>query len=85
MDGLKNGIEGIKREVGVLNDGLKEDMEAMMNVKIERLKEGLEKLLKERYPSGDKAIHKNHDEDKGISITILEIPMWDSRTTIFQI
>ena len=49
MDGLKNGmeakIEGIKMDVPVLNDGLKTDMEAMMNVKIEGLKEGLAKLL----------------------------------------
>ena len=29
------------------------------------LKEGFEKLLKERLPSGDKVIHENHDQDKG--------------------
>jgi len=50
--------------MGVLNDGLKVEMEAMMNVKIEGLKEGLEMLLEERLPSGDKVIHENHDEDK---------------------
>ena len=31
-------IDGIKRDMVVLNDGLKSDMEAMMNVKIEGLK-----------------------------------------------
>ena len=49
--------------MGVLN-GLKENMEVMMNVKIKGLKEGLENLLEERHPSGDKAIHENHDEGK---------------------
>ena len=68
LDGLKNdmeaNIDGIKRDMGVLNDGLKSDMEAMMNIKIEGLKEGLVKLLEEKCPSCDKAIHENHDEDK---------------------
>jgi len=57
-------IDGIKRDMGVFNDGLKAHMEEMMNVKIEGLKEGLEKLVDERNPSGDRAIHENHDEDK---------------------
>ena len=34
-------IDGIKRDMEVLHDGLKEYMEAMMNVKIRRLKEAL--------------------------------------------
>jgi len=36
-------IYGIKRYMGVLNDDLKENMEAMMIVKIKGLKEGLAK------------------------------------------
>ena len=36
----------------------------MMNVKIEGLKEGLETFLEERLPSGEKAIHENHNEEK---------------------
>ena len=36
----------------------------MMNFKIDGLKEGLEKLLEGRCPSGDKEIHENNDEDK---------------------
>ena len=47
MDGLevkiKIHMEGLK---GVL----KENMETMMNVKMEVLKEGLTKLLQERFP-----------------------------------
>lgn len=39
---------GIRREMQVLVDGLKEDMESMMNVKVEGLKEGLGKFLEER-------------------------------------
>ncbi len=57
-------VDGIKRDMGVFNDGLKADVEVMMNFKIEGLKEGLEKLLEERLPNGDKVIHENHDEDK---------------------
>ena len=57
-------INGIKRDRVFLNNGLKSNMEAMMNFKVEGLKEGLAKLLEERCPSGDKAIHENHDEDK---------------------
>ena len=47
-------IYGIKRDMVVLNDGLKSNMEAMMNVKREGLKERLAKLLEERRPIGDK-------------------------------
>lgn len=54
-------IDRLKQEMVVLNDGLRAHMEEMMNVKIEGLKEGLEKLLEERLPSGDKVIHENHD------------------------
>ena len=57
-------IYGIKRYMGVLNDDLKENMEAMMIVKIKGLKEGLAKQLEERLPSGDKVIQENHDEGK---------------------
>ena len=57
-------IDSIKKCMGVLNDGLKANMEAMMNVKIKGLKEGLEKLLEERLPSGEKVIHEIHGEEK---------------------
>ena len=57
-------IDGMKRYMGFLNDGLKSDMEAIMNIKIEELKEGLVKLLEEKHPNGDKEIHENNDEDK---------------------
>ena len=56
--------DGIKTDIGVLNDGLKAYMEATMNVKIEGLKEGWTKLLEERLLSGDKVIHENNDKDK---------------------
>ena len=36
----------------------------MMNVKIEGLKEGLEKLLEERLLSGDKVNHERRDEEE---------------------
>ena len=68
IDGIKRDmgvkIDCIKRDMGVLNDGLKVDMEAIMNVKIEGLKEGLAKFLEEILPSGDKVIYENHDEEK---------------------
>ena len=57
-------IDGIKMEMGVLDDGLKLDMEEMMNFKIEGLKEGLAKLLEERLPSDDKVFHETHEENK---------------------
>ena len=41
-------MDGMKRDVGVLNDGLKGDMEAMMDVKIEGWKEGLEKVVRRK-------------------------------------
>ena len=50
-------IDGIKRDMEVLNDGLKSNIEVMMNVKIKGLKEGLAKLLEEKRPTGDKEIH----------------------------
>lgn len=57
-------IDGIKRNMGVLNDGLKEYIGAMINVKIEGLKEVLTNFLEERLPSGVKLIHENNDEEK---------------------
>ena len=57
-------IDGIKMDMGFLNDGLKSYMEATMTIKIEGLKEGLEKFLEERIPNGDKVIHENYDEEK---------------------
>ena len=62
MMNVKTG--GIKMGMGFFNDVLEVDMEAIMNFKIEGLKEGFEKLLEGRLPSGDKVIHENYDEDK---------------------
>ena len=57
-------IDGIKRDMGILSDGLKVDLEPMMYFKMEGLKEGLTKLLQERIFSSDKELHENKDEDK---------------------
>ena len=77
-------IDGIKRDMVILNDGLKAYMEAIMNVKIERLKEGLEKLLEERIPNGDKVIHENHDGDKRNMKYDFRDSKLGLRTTTFQ-
>ena len=65
IDGIKReigiNIDGIKINMRLLNDYLKEYVETMMNVKIEGLKEGLAKFLEEMLPIGYKVIHKNHE------------------------
>ena len=57
-------IDGIKRGMMFLSDGLKVDMEALKNVMIEGLKKGLAKFLEKRLPSSDNVIQENHDEGK---------------------
>jgi len=47
-----------------LNDSLKSNIEAMMNVNIDGMKEALAKLLEERFPNGDKVILENIDEEE---------------------
>ena len=57
-------IDGIKRDMVVLYDGLKSYMEVMMNVKMEGLKEGWTKLLQEMLHSGGNVFHENKDKEK---------------------
>ena len=70
MDGSKLDMEGLKYGMEANMDGLKANMEGLkdfMEFKMDGLKvdmKGLTKLLEERLPSGDKVIHKIHDEDQ---------------------
>ncbi len=58
-------------------DSLKSNMEEIMNIKMEGLRDGLKidlkrdldgltKLLQEILPRGDKVLHENNDEDNHI-------------------
>ena len=74
MDGLKKGVEAKMSGLEAKMDGMEakmDDMEAKIDEKMENMKndlkvdiKGLEKLIKEMFPNGEKIVEETHDEKK---------------------
>ena len=71
MDGLKKGMDGLKKGLEAKMDGLKngveakiDDIEEKLKGNMECLKEDLTKLLQEMIPNGEKVVDETHDEKR---------------------